>query len=622
MMRSDIRNVIAALLLPMVIACFPEALVQEVEPRTADGIFSMAEKNFRVGAYDRALRYYNSYLSGYPNGPYGAKALLREGTIYTQKGRHRTARNIYQYLLEKYPDSDLVPEASHRILETFYNDGEYRNVIRYAEKVLKSVEDPSLTLRTYNLVGDAYLAIGSPINAVYYYAKAGERADPTGARRTEQLEEAVAQLSSEDIAILLERIEEDPLIRGHLLYQLGRNQAEEGLQKASARTLSMFLETYPDHEKAAGVRSLMEGFDVLPYVSRQTIGCLLPLSGSYQLYGNRALRGVELALSRSGRGAGGPSFNIVVKDTGSDPAQARIAIAQLLDEEPSAVIGPIITAEGVIQEAQYRRVPTITLTQKEHVTEIGNFIFRNFITPRMQARAVVRYAMGDLGLRRFAVLYPEEKYGYTFLEKFRQEVHDLGGEVTGMESYGTDQTDFSAPIQRLASAFHRDGGGFEALFIPDAPRKVGLIVPQLVFFDVKGVRLLGTNLWHSDRLIQMAGDPIQGAVLPEGFFAESGSRRVREFVRIFEETFGETPGFIEAIAYDTANILIQVLSRYDIRTRSQLRDALARVRDFPGVTGLTSFETGGEARKELYLLRIEGRNFVEIGAPLFGSARR
>ena len=45
---------------------------------------------------------------------------------------------------------------------------------------------------------------------------------------------------------------------------------------------------------------------------------------------------------------------------------------------------------------------------------------------------------------------------------------------------------------------------FEAIFIPDSPGKTGLIVPQLAYFDIKDVYLLGTNLWHSDALIKIA----------------------------------------------------------------------------------------------------------------------
>ena len=109
------------------------------------------------------------------------------------------------------------------------------------------------------------------------------------------------------------------------------------------------------------------------------------------------------------------------------------------------------------------------------------------------------------------------------------------------------------------------------MFIPDAPKKAGLIIPQLAYYDVKDVLLLGTNLWHSDSLIKMAEQFVQGAVMPDAFFVESESPQVKAFVKKFEETYQERPGFIEAVMYDSAALLLQIVSKPHIRFRSELR---------------------------------------------------
>ncbi len=153
---------------------------------------------------------------------------------------------------------------------------------------------------------------------------------------------------------------------------------------------------------------------------------------------------------------------------------------------------------------------------------------------------------------------------------------------------------------------------FDAVFIPDAPKKAGLIIPQLAFHDVTDTYLLGTNLWHSDSLIEMALQYAQDAIMPDGFFAESASEEVMNFVRTFHKTFDRKPEFIEAVAYDTAMILFQMVSSPDIRFRSDLKNKLKKLNDFRGVTGLTSFDNNGEVRKKLYLLQIQGKRFVEL----------
>lgn len=81
---------------------------------------------------------------------------------------------------------------------------------------------------------------------------------------------------------------------------------------------------------------------------------------------------------------------------------------------------------------------------------------------------------------------------------------------------------------------------------------------------------------------------------------------------VFEQTFKEKPEFIEAVAYDSAMILFQIVSRPDIRYRSSIKNALMNLNNFHGATGLMSFDNNGEIKKRLYLLRIKGGKFVEL----------
>jgi len=119
-------------------------------------------------------------------------------------------------------------------------------------------------------------------------------------------------------------------------------------------------------------------------------------------------------------------------------------------------------------------------------------------------------------------------------------------------------------------------------------------------------------LWHSDSLIEMARQYAQNAIMPDGFFSESASEEAMDFVKTFYKTFNQNPEFIEAVAYDTAMILFQMVSRHDIRFRSVLKNKLKKLTDFRGVTELTSFDNNGEVQKKLYLLQIKGKGFVEL----------
>jgi len=611
-------------------ACAPKRIQVKATPESQ--LFSKAESMYKQKFYEESLAAFEAYLLQFPDSPLADEALMKMRAIHTAMGNDKDAMDVLKRLVIEHPDSPFVPDAKFQILVNLYNQGEYIKVIEQASDFLEYTVSSVYTVKTYVLLGDTYMAMGLPTDAVNWYAKAFKKLkEPEKKDIIAKIKEAVNQLSSEDILFILSRIE-DKLTAGYLMYQLGVNNAEEEKYGEALKVLSALVETLPDHENARQAKYLIAEIKKKSGYSRFTIGCLLPLSGPYEIYGKRALKGVELALNQyRSQNNTHPSLKVIIKDTGSDPIRAVLAVIELFDENVAAIVGPIVTAEPAAHAAQERRVPIITLTQKENIIEIGDYVFRNFFTPRMQVKSLVSYAVKELGLKRFAILYPDENYGTKFMNLFWDEVIGYGGKVVGVESYDSANTDFADQIKKLVGLYYdvprdlRDVEtdipldpempivDFDAIFIPDAPRKAGLIIPQLAFHDVADTYLLGTNLWHSESLIEMSQRYVQGAIIPDGFFGESDSQNVLDFVTAFKNTYDQEPEFIEAVAYDTAMILFRLVSRSDVQFRSDLQKELYKLTDFQGVTALTSFDRNGDVHKKLYLLRVEGDRFVELG---------
>jgi len=616
------------------LACGPKQKVSVLPAKAGPGdeLFSRAEKMFQAKSYSKALDIYYEYISRFPDRPLVDDALMRIGAIYTAIEEYEKARNIYKHLIAEHPSSSYVIDARVEILATYYNQGKYKEVFENASDILKDTHTRIHLVKTNFILGNTYLAIGFPLDALAFYIKAYNRSkDSEKENIVVKLKEAIGLMGSADIKSLLQRLKKDEMIVGYLMFRLGMNNIDEEKYDEAIQVLSEFIKRFPDHESAQTAEILIEELGKKSVYSRYTLGCILPLSGRYKVYGNKALKGIELALSQLNSEGDHPPLKIIVKDTESDPVTTALAVVDLFNEHVAAIIGPIIAAESAALEAQDRGIPIITLTQKDNITNIGDYVFTNFFTPRMQVKAIVSFAFEVLGLNRFAILYPDENYGKTFMNLFWDEVIAHGGKVTGIESYNSAQTDFSDTIKKLVGLYYEmpkdlqettipiEGDekpkaiiDFDAVFIPDAPEKAGLIIPQLVFHDIDNIHLFGTNLWHSDKLIEMTRQYVQGAIMTDGFFAESDAIKVRDFVGIFELTYGEKPGFIEAVAYDTAIILLQMLSRSDIFFRNTLRDELMKLENFEGVTGLTSFNKDGDVRKKLYLLQIRGDHFVEL----------
>jgi ABC-type branched-subunit amino acid transport system substrate-binding protein len=622
-----------------------------------DELFAAAEKMFEFQDYTQSLEAYRAYVDQYPDRPLAPAALMKMGKINSILGRYVESRRAYNRLISEYPRSSFNPDARVEILHTLYQEGAYAAVIEQAPEVLQSLDSASHIFRTYAMVGDAYLALGSPADAFKYYVEASQFSSELEHEAiTQKIKTSIAQLDSATIIELLKSWQLN-LPREYLMFQLGLNYAMEEKYDEALVALEEFINQYPQNENAALAEDLIKQIKESALFNRYTIGCLLPLSGPYQTVGLRALKGLELALERFSAQSSGPQMNIIVKDSSGDSNQTRLAMQELIDEKVAAIIGPIVTAEIAAAEAQANGIPIITLTQKDSVTSIGDYVFRNFITPELQVKTLTDYVTTSLGLNRFAILYPDETYGITFMNLFWDRLIESGGKIVGVEAYNPQHTDFADPIKKLVGLYYdipedlkevaqlrmdedqneKDGGvlsdsdiadenqgqntdeeepeamvDFDAVFIPDEPKIAGLIIPQLAFYDVKDVYLLGTNLWHSDLLIEMAAQYVQGAIMPDGFFAQSSEPAVQNFVQIFEETYQEMPGFIEAVVYDTAMIIFGALNKPDLRFKSELKNELLNMPVFSGITGPTYFDENGEAQKQLYLLKIKGRKFVEL----------
>ncbi len=443
-----------------------------------------------------------------------------------------------------------------------------------------------------------------------------------------------------------------------LLYYLGANLASQGDVTGSKAALIRFVGLYPDDAHAGSALEMIDKFN-LDKAKPNTIGCLLPLTGKYEVYGQKVLKGVELAVQDL-HDEYGFDFNMIVKDTQSDDFKAGQAVDLLAQKNVIGIVGPLLTLESAGKRAQELGIPMIALTQKTDFPSRGDYLFSNFITPEMQVHALLGYARNQLNVQRAAILYPDERYGQKYMEIFLDTAQEFYIDVVGVESYPVSATDFSAPIKKLTGGYYQvptflkenlrertgyhetnqwgeftlspatdshtpgnenqpavldikdSGRGFQAVFIPESASKLNQILPQFAYNDVKGMVLLGTNLWHNKTLLEGSSGYHKNAVITDGFFSNSTRQVTRKFKQNFTDVFGSRPGFFEAVSYDTVRMVFETCMNQGVTSRQELKEALKAMRVYEGVTGDTGFDENGAPRKDLFLITIKRGRFVEI----------
>jgi ABC-type branched-subunit amino acid transport system substrate-binding protein len=391
--------------------------------------------------------------------------------------------------------------------------------------------------------------------------------------------------------------------------------------------------------------------------ARGAIGVALPLSGPFSRFGEEALEGVLLAAGTFSDADRHPEIRVVVRDTAGNSERAAAAVRELADDpEIVAIVGPLVSSacEAAAREAEEAGIPLLAITAREGVAREREWVFRLRTRPVEEAQLLADRAMA-LGAERFAILYPNDPYGLGLRGLFWDAVELRGGQVVAVASFDPSATDFGESIRRLVgytllnneekrliaqregmlgrarrlppsearalrrsarSLTTRDGRpippivDFDALFLPASHDDLVLIAPQLVFHDLTGARLLGTDGGFDDELLRLASDHIEGALFASHFYAGSEIAYVADFRERFEAAFDAPPGAFAAQSYDAASLVLVQLAHGESHRRD-VRDGMLRAVSFPGVSGVLTMRADGNAQKRPYLLGIEQGEVLE-----------
>lgn len=364
-------------------------------------------------------------------------------------------------------------------------------------------------------------------------------------------------------------------------------------------------------------------------LNRNAVGCAFPLTGRFADAGNRALDAVLLSAELFNQRSPSP-WKIIVADSGDTSAKTKEAITYLADTaNVMAIIAISGTAEATeaAREAQKRKVPLILIASKEGVTDTGDYVFQHFLTPAQQVESIAKYAQNTLNIGFFSILYPQDDYGEEMLRLFRREVQKIGGKVMKAIPYSITQTDFTEQIQKLignkvgkpdkahVSAENTQSWlslDFEALFIPDSPPRVKMIASQLAYYDVRGMKLLGTSLWHLPDLLKKEGEYLEGAVFADSFFVNGFLPETNDFVDAYYSAYSREPGNIDALSYDTMEMVLGILEDRQTKTRVDFLLALLAVERFRGATGRISFGGARVSQKDAFILRIQNGKVEQV----------
>jgi|WetSurMetagenome_2_1015567.scaffolds.fasta_scaffold23206_3 branched-chain amino acid transport system substrate-binding protein len=354
--------------------------------------------------------------------------------------------------------------------------------------------------------------------------------------------------------------------------------------------------------------------------SKKTVGVILPLSGKFKPYGLKLLKGVEMA-SNIYTGEGSQKIEYIIRDYGSDETRLSDIIEDLdRDNNVIAILGPMGTQ--ACRTALKKGIPTFIYSKENLVSQEGSCCYGNYLTIGTQVSTLLKTARNQ-GIKRFALLSPSDAFGRTFRDVFIRTAQEYNIEVVFSQEYADDTKDFSNVVRLFRDTMRKQKKpgkqkpantqipSIEAVMIPDTATNASTIAAYFPYYGIKDVRLFGTDLWDTPDFTRLGGKNIEEACFVSGFYAESSSIMVRDFVSTFSATFDSTPTIWEASAYDTTCIIRQMIEK-GAETRSELNEAISSLKDYQGATGIISFYSDGSTRREITVLTVRDGSIIEV----------
>lgn len=352
--------------------------------------------------------------------------------------------------------------------------------------------------------------------------------------------------------------------------------------------------------------------DEAPEPSREaplTLGLLLPQSGSsyLQQYGALILEGVELAVAAH-EAAGGRPITLRIEDTGGTPAGAESAVRRLGEAGAIAAIGPLLPDEvgGAVAGRTDLRLAVVSpsspdLPRGENAYSLNAGDARG---AQLLADWAVRNSAGPIG-----ILHPLAGDGERQALAFLEAVQEAGGSVVLRMTYGESTTTFQQQLERLAAA------GVRTLFIPATEREIPQLAPQLSYYGLGDVQVLGGEAWTAETLLRTLPTRVtEGVIAATPLLRTDPAVAWADLVAAYEARHRRSLNHpFPGLGHDAAGIVLATV-RDGAGNAAEVARGLAQLRDYRGATGIISVRDGAIERAP-FLVQIRSGRLVRLEGP-------
>ena len=326
-----------------------------------------------------------------------------------------------------------------------------------------------------------------------------------------------------------------------------------------------------------------------------------PTTGAAALYGLATQHGAEIAVDEINAAGGKFKIELINEDDEHNVEKVINAYNAALDAGAQMILGSTTSKPCEAAGAQGYSDRVFFLTPSASSTAViedKDNVFQVCFTDPNQGSASAQYIADHKLGTKVAVIYNNaDVYSTGIRDTFVKTGAELGLEIVSEETFTDETTDFTVQVGKAQEA------GAEIVFLPMYYTPASLILKTAadknykpIFFGVDGM----------DGILSVEGfdtSLAEGVMLLTPFVATSEDPKVANFVKLYQDKFGETPIQFAADAYDGIYILVAAAEKAGITAETTPEEAcelmIAAMKEIQvdGITGSMTWDESGAVTK-------------------------
>jgi branched-chain amino acid transport system substrate-binding protein len=296
------------------------------------------------------------------------------------------------------------------------------------------------------------------------------------------------------------------------------------------------------------------------------LGLMTVKTGPLAQGGIQMEQGIATFLKEKNGAFGSRKVELLVADTGGNPAGAKTKAQELIERDKvDVILGPLAAFEllAITDYVRERQTPMLSLAAAEDVTQrkVNPWVIRPAASSGQCSHVMADYAAKEMGLKRMATISEDFAFGHEQCAAFQRVFEDTGGKIVKKlwpPLVTPDYTPYIAQIGDVDGVFNGFAGSNPVKFMRSYA-DLGL-----------KAKIPLTAGWTAldDALLKSVGDEAVGVISATYYTADHDSPSNKRFVAAMAKDYGVPPGAYSAAMYVAGQCVEAALGKTGAQRRA------------------------------------------------------